>query len=643
MIEREALAFSDVTQELLKPINLAESDRIWIRVNDDEANFFDIKPFGINGAYSSSAAVGSWLTRLQEQTYQNDGVYRISATDFNVSIIFSLWEGRIKFDDEVAELEFKRWLLFIYNGNEQARQFKRYKAGEELVGYSYPDKEGLELARHQKFAYSNGSQTDGYCFFMEQGTGKTAAGIAVACREAVKLAEESRLKRIIVVCPNNVRLNWQVEMEKFATVPNQVVVLRGTKKQRIERFLKAFIPQANSQFTVVVVGYDTLKNSGDYIFKLQWDVAVADESHYFKTPGNKRFKTMMKLRDHSNKRLALTGTPITNSALDLYAQFEFIGKNYSGFTSFKAFKNFYGVYVTGESGFDKLVGLQNHAFMQERMARLCFIVRKEEALPDLPEKVYDVAEVHMTPEQKEIYDQVATQLNLEIENDLATATGNSANLVVNNILTKLLKLAQITSGFVVFPRMVDEEGGVEQERSVKRLENNPKLDKLVELIKAKEPNTKSLVWACWVEDIKVIAERLAEEGIKAVTYYGGTSFDARNQAVVDFNNDDKTTVFISNPAAGGTGITLLGYDPMKPTEEQTSNCDQEFYYSQNWSMVHRSQSEDRCHRHGTRVPIKITDLCVPETIDEEIRARVLDKITTALELGDLRKVLTKVL
>ena len=161
------------------------------------------------------------------------------------------------------------------------------------------------------------------------------------------------------------------------------------------------------------------------------------------------------------------------------------------------------------------------------------------------------------------------------------------------------------------------------------------------MLKAKGPDEKTIIWACWVCDIKTIAARLEKEEIKAVTYYGSTSFDKRREAVDQFNRDYDTKVFLGNQAAASTGITLLGYDPLMPND-YTSNCDHEIYYSQNWSMVLRSQSEDRCHRVGTRQPIRVTDLCVPETIDEEIRARVLDKITNALELGDLRKVLAKV-
>ena len=487
----------------------------------------------------------------------------------------------------------------------------------------------------------NAMGIDGYGLFMEQGTGKTPIGVNVACNVTNQLMrDDPAMKRVIIVCPNNVRLNWQIEMGKFATKSHQVTVLRGTKQKRIEMFLKTFIKRGKSEFTCLIVGYDTLKNSMEYISKVDWDLGIADESHYFKTPGNKRCKTMLKLRDKCAKRLVLTGTPITNTALDLYTQFEFMGKGYSGFNSYKAFKSYYGVYVKGESGFDKLVGLQNLPLMQERMSRLCFIVRKEEALPDLPKKVYNVEEVEMTKQQAEIYRAVATQLQMEIENDLINGKDNE-QLLVNNILTKLLRLAQITSGYVVYPQVIDEEGNVQSERSTARITPNPKLEKLVEILKSRPATSKTIVWACWVEDIKAIMDRLNEEGIKAVSLYGATSFDKRQENVDAFNKDRDTKVIVSNPAAGGTGVTLLGHDP-RNADEYDTNCDLVLYYSQNWSMVNRSQSEDRPHRVGTRVPVSITDLCVPETIDEEIRSRVLDKITSALEISDLRDVLSKI-
>jgi len=109
-------------------------------------------------------------------------------------------------------------------------------------------------------------------------------------------------------------------------------------------------------------------------------------------------------------------------------------------------------------------------------------------------------------------------------------------------------------------------------------------------------------------------------------------------------------VFIGNPAAGGTGLNLIGYPPEgheiyerlgKTPDDWETNCNHVIYYSQDWSMVKRSQSEKRAHRRGTRAPVRVTDLVVPNTVDTEIREAVLDKTRNALEIGDLRRILER--
>ena len=85
-------------------------------------------------------------------------------------------------------------------------------------------------------------------------------------------------------------------------------------------------------------------------------------------------------------------------------------------------------------------------------------------------------------------------------------------------------------------------------------------------------------------------------------------------------------VFLGNPAAGGLGLDLWGHTPdwVGTDKELSTNTTQVIYYSQNWSMIHRSQSEMRPIRIGTRVRVQVTDL-IAAKIDEEIALRVLDK------------------
>ena len=112
------------------------------------------------------------------------------------------------------------------------------------------------------------------------------------------------------------------------------------------------------------------------------------------------------------------------------------------------------------------------------------------------------------------------------------------------------------------------------------------------------------------------------------------SFEAQNA----FNCDPTIKVFLANPASAGEGLNIIGYDP---TNEQTAKTatDLVVYFSSNWSMIQRSQSEDRAHRRGTRRNVRITDLVVPGTIDEEIRARVMEKRETANLIQDVREIL----
>ena len=127
--------------------------------------------------------------------------------------------------------------------------------------------------------------------------------------------------------------------------------------------------------TVVICSYDSLVNTWDFLQAITWDIGVLDECHFIKRQATRRAKYCHKLRDVCSKRVALTGTPIANSHLDLYSQLEFLGQGYSGFKSWNAWKSFYGVFTRLESqdGMKKLVGAQNLPFLKERLAKLAYL------------------------------------------------------------------------------------------------------------------------------------------------------------------------------------------------------------------------------------------------------------------------------
>lgn len=661
-----------ITRETLRGLRFNKDDRLHVGINKDLTQFTLTVSNERGHIWLSPAARAGWFQRIPERKC-NDGFpgiqYMAAATDCTAIVISTLWPTeQVTFDDDALDV-YRYLLTTIVSQEANVKLVARYREyserkeqiqanavvcphvldGEpEWIEKTKPANPELELALYQKVAAVCAARSEGYALFMEQGTGKTPVGIAVMCEAARRLQQrENRLLRVLVVCPKNVRMNWEHEIHRFKTCEGTTTIPRKGAMTRTRMIIEAMVPRLENQmFTAVIVGYETLVQSYEMISRIEWDLVLGDEIHFIKSPNTKRTKHLHKMRDVSGQRIEMTGTPITNTPLDLWSQFEFLGKGFSGFNNWQAFKGFYGVFAQHEGdGIKRIIGVQNLPFMQERIARVSFVIRQEEALPNLPDKVYDVYEVDMTEQQTEVYEKIKTHLVAEIEDDLERGEHeHNKQLVVNNILTKMLRLAQITSGHITWdPVRNPDTGEIVRPKIIEDFVPNPKLDGLIELLKDKDPRDKTLVWACWVHDVKRIAERLTREGIDHVLYYGGTSDEQRIESERRFNFDRNCKVFVGNPAAGGTGLNLIGYPPGDTSGEYDTDANHVIYYSQNWSSTARSQSEARAHRRGTRRNVRITDLCVPSTIDVEIRARVTDKRATAMEITDLREMLRRVL
>lgn len=631
-------ALTQATAARLKPINNPQQV---LHVSLDDTNKKFILTFKKVEHFHSTSAERALMRRFSEHKELDTwSTYEVHATDNTVAILEAAWPSHLIEFEPDARIVYEYWLNTITAQELVAQTTAEYKELKRVPSHSLELHPEIPLAEYQVVAAHNALQSEGFGLFMEQGTGKTPTAIATICATAKRIrAEEGRPARIIVVCPRNVRNNWLKEMERFSTECGNVEVLRGGELNRMKVLIDAFRVDEDTNFVMVICSYESLDRT-EGLKLIEWDIAIADEGHYFKNPTTKRFKHMMELRDRARRRITLTGTPITNSPLDLYSQFEFMGEGFSGFANYKAWRSFYGVFEE-RGNHTELVGCQNLPFMQERLARLSFITTKAEALPYLPEKVYDVIDAEMTPEQADIYKQVAEQLAVEIESDLDEAENKA--LVINNVLTKMLRLGQITSGFVKWDPVVNPENGETiREGWIEYFNPSKKIEALIETLKEKKPTEKTIVWSCWIPSIHMICEALDAAGIKYVQFTGSTSEKDRIEAERQFNFDDDCKVFVGNPAAGGTGLNLLGYPPGQP-ELSDCNANHVIYFAQNWSPTSRWQSEDRAHRKGTRENVRISDLCVANSIDELIRTRVLKKKEVSMLVSDVREILRAVL
>jgi SNF2 family DNA or RNA helicase len=443
--------------------------------------------------------------------------------------------------------------------------------------------------------------------------------------------------------PKNVRFNWVEEINRFSTHRLRTTIIDGDDLTRVRQFFDA-LRIGDEVGTVLIMSYGTMVAIQGMLTQVEWDFVGLDEIHYIKSTRTRRYKAAIALRDKARKRAGATGTAVANTPLDLYAIWEFLGEGYSGFHTQKGFNKYYGKYRVDPVNGNLLVGVQENKLplLQERLARMSFSITLKEALPELPDKVYDVIECVMTAEQKELYRKVQDDIAIQINNEL-NSDRVDASLKVNNILTMLLKLSQVTSGFLNFPEIYSEDGSGTciQEAHTLVLKENPKVDELVNLFAEKEKHEKTLIWACYKQDIITINNRLKAIGLDGVTFTGDTSDADRKIAEERFNNDPDCRWFLGNPSAGGTGLNLLGYKPH--SKDPTTFTNHEIYFSQGWSYIHRDQSEARAHRRGTITNVRITDLIFPGTIDEDIRLAVMDKKKMSISLGDLHVILSRVL
>ena len=590
--------------------------------------------------------------RIPERSKYNAGSsgehWKFGANDLTAEIINQAWPAnQIVWKDDDAKTMFRYLLANKARQDLNAENVAHFKEHNGIIPvHSYDLHETMPLAKYQQLGLCNSADNEGYALFMEQGTGKTAIVVSRICNEAKRYHAKTKLPYLaIIVCPKQLRFNWELEFHKFATERGRLTRIAGSELKRTKGLIEALDISPEDKFSVVIISYDSLGRTAG-LKRIPWNLGVLDESHFVKNMKTKRWKACRDLRDQCKARMVLTGTPITNTVMDLYTQWEFLGEGWSGFVSYEGFKRFYGVYEeSDQSGFKKLVGVQNLPFMKERLARQALVIKKDEVLKDLPDKQYDVVEVEMSPEQAEIYAKVRDNLAHEIEELDNQLSGSESNkqMTVNNILTKMLRLAQVTSGHVVYDAVYGPDGETLVPKQVDRVDPNPKVEAVVELLKEKTYKDKTIIWACFVPDIKLLAARLRLEGIDAVTFYGGTSDADREEAVRRFNEDPKCKVFIGNATAGGTGLTLLGYPPgHEHADLYDTNANHVLYFSQNWSMPARAQSEDRCHRRGTREPVRYTDLIIPDTIDGVIRERVSNKIDVANSVANVRDLLRAV-
>jgi SNF2 family DNA or RNA helicase len=450
--------------------------------------------------------------------------------------------------------------------------------GDGTLAFSYR----TEPYAHQRAGLEYLVKLGSGALLWEMGLGKTKTAIDYC--EYLAARQTARL-RVLVICPNSVRLNWRDEVMKHAG-HDGVVVPTGTAAARIALL-------GSEQYTVINCEALSIETIGSAIEKHPWDVVIVDESTRFKSPTAKRTKRLLKMKPAV--RVILTGTPLTNSPQDAWAQFEWVDPGLFG--SWWSFQDRYLVkdFFGGVKGIKP--GLESE--LRSRIESRSYRLLKEQVL-DLPPKVYEDRRVELSGEQARLY--------REMRDDLR-ATLADTSVSAANILTQLLRLTQITAGMI---------GSGDR---YSWLAENAKQDELDTLLQEELDGKQVVIFGLYHKELEELAARYASRSARPPIIYGPTPEAERHDIVSRFQRGDERLLF-AQARTGGIGINL--------TAAQYA-----VYYTRGWSLEEYLQSQDRLHRIGQQGTVTVVHLVAQGTVDEQIARALAEKSNMAATLtGD---------
>ncbi len=413
-----------------------------------------------------------------------------------------------------------------------------------------------------------------------------------------------KIERVLIVAPTSVVAVWPREFQEFADFKYTCRTLLGDKKHRLRELsdLQKFPFKA---MKVAVINYESTWREGIFeaLQEYDADLIICDESQRIKTHDAEQSKALHKLGDQARYKLILSGTPVQNDAIDIFSQYRFLDSTIFG-QNFFQFRNRYA--IMGGFNRRKIIGYKDLDGLIRKEHSIAFRITKSEAV-DLPEQTFETRKVFFSKKEQELYNRIKRDSYAELD--------SGGQITATTVLTKLLRLQQLTGGFLV----KDEATKPEQV-------SKAKLDALNDIIEdyVIGSGKKLVIFARFIAEVKAIIDMVAKQlpkGMKQVAIYGDIKKEDRGGIVKQFQEDSNTTVFIGQIDTAGTGITLTAAD----------TC---VYYSKNFNYATYSQSLSRIHRIGQRNVCTYIDLEVDKTVDELISKSLAKKEDMAKTVVD---------
>jgi superfamily II DNA or RNA helicase len=422
----------------------------------------------------------------------------------------------------------------------------------------------------------------GGCLADDMGLGKTIQTLALLQKHKEDNEAAGSKGTSLVIMPTSLIYNWLNEAKKFAPTL-RLMVHTGALRYKS--------PEVFANYDVVITTYGISRIDIELFKAFFFDYVILDESQNIKNPSSKSFQAVIQLK--SRFKLILSGTPVENSVNDLWTQMSFINPGLLGTQQF--FQNDFVAPIEKKKDEEKARKLQ--ALIKP------FVLRrtKEQVATELPPKTENLFYCQMSEEQASVYEEVKSEYRNELLKSLED--GRFAKKQIQ-VLQGLIKLRQIAN----HPIMIDKE----YEGDSGKFENV-----VHTLANVLEGGHKVLIFSQFVKQLNIYREYFDVESIPYVYLDGSTQ--NRGDVVKQFQEDEKTRVFLISIKAGGVGLNL-------------TEADYVFILDPWWNPAVEQQAIDRTHRIGQTKNVFIYKFITKDSVEEKILALQQRKLSLSRAL-----------
>jgi SNF2 family DNA or RNA helicase len=450
---------------------------------------------------------------------------------------------------------------------------------------------------HQETIFRKAVCRKKFGIFAEQRTGKTMTTIGIM-DWAVK---KDNVKRILIICPTTVIGSWLNQIEYYSNLRYKIFSITGCKDEvKLNQLV-----WKNCEAEIVVANYQATWRKLEEFKYFDPNMLILDESHNVKNGQSNQHKAVYYLSKSIPWKLLLSGTPISNSPIDIFQQYKIMDPTLFGSNK----SRFIDQYCIMDPRFPrKFRKYKDLAGFTEIYKLAMYRVQLKDVIKDMPSDLNKFYEVSFSKKEQKIYDTMKDDALLELKAGTVSAP---------IALSKLLRLHEICGGFLPVKELDSWDEDL-QTLLTGKMEyyqvTSAKLSLLYEVlmeIVEKDPDEKFVIFHRYKPESDGIIEVLKTAGIKYKKLSSEMTVEQRTTSIEEFQNNPEIKAFVTPSSIGGVGIKL-------------SIANTTIFYSTDFSSINYEQAKARTRDLSKNKPILHIHLIIKNTVDKYIY-RMLEK------------------